>query len=90
MRRACAILRTVLLIAWLIALALYFVGTFELLGQEMGPLAAVFLIPLGLPWTLFVDAAPEPAWTWLTALAPLVSIALLTQICRALPARRRT
>ena len=89
MRRACAIVRTILLIAWLIALALFLLSIFGLFGQEMGPLAAVFLIPLGLPWTLFIDWAPEPAWPWHTALAPLLNIVLLALSCRALPARQR-
>ena len=42
-------MRTILLIAWLIALALFLLSIIGIFGQEMGPLAAVFLIPFGLP-----------------------------------------
>jgi hypothetical protein len=59
-----------------LALVLFLVGTFGLLGSETGPLAAVFLVPLGLPWIWFVDIFPGPLWPWLGAIAPLANIAL--------------
>ena len=38
---------------------LLLIGTFGLFGQEKDPLSAVFLIPLGLPWFIWVDGFPE-------------------------------
>jgi hypothetical protein len=55
------------------AVGLWGIGTFGLLGSERGPLAGVFLVPLGLPWNLLIDAFPEPWWPWLAAAAPLIN-----------------
>jgi len=38
---------------------LLLIGTFGLFGQEKDPLSAVFLIPLGLPWFIWVVGFPE-------------------------------
>ena len=75
----------VIRIAWalyLVALALLLIGTFGLFGQERDPLAGVFLMPLGLPWVLWLESFPEPTLPWLAALAPLLNIVLLTFLCR--------
>ena len=64
------------------ALALYFIGNFGLFGSEPGPLAGVFLVPLGIPWLLLVELTPEPAWPWLGAAAPLANLLILRLICR--------
>lgn len=37
------------------AFLLFLIGTYGWFGQEKGPLAGVFLIPLGLPWNLLAD-----------------------------------
>jgi len=65
-----------------IALALYVIGTFGLFGSERGPLAGVFLIPLGLPWNRFLDSLPEASWPWFGALAPTLNIVILGLVCR--------
>lgn len=67
---------------YLLALALFLVGTFGLFGQTRDPLSGVFLMPLGLPWNRFVDFAPQSAWPWLAALAPLLNIGILAALCR--------
>lgn len=67
---------------YLFALGVFAIGTFGLAGQPRDPLSGVFLIPLGLPWNLAIDAAPEPAWPALAALAPALNFALLRLICR--------
>ena len=72
-------------IAWvlyLVALALLLIGTFGLFGQERDPLSGVFLVPLGLPWNLMLDALPEALLPWLAVLAPLLNIAIITWLCR--------
>ena len=67
---------------YLAALALLIIGTFGLFGQERDPLAGIFLIPLGLPWNLWLDALPDPVRPWLAALAPMLNLAILTLLCR--------
>jgi hypothetical protein len=59
-----------------VALALFLIGTFGLFGSDTGPLAGVFLVPLGLPWIRFVDIFPETLWPWLAAITPLANITI--------------
>jgi len=65
------------LVLYLIALLLLIIGTFGLFGQESGPLAGVFLMPLGLPWNLVWKFFPVVAGPLLGIAAPLVNLALL-------------
>ncbi len=70
-------------VLYLMAFALYLVGTFGLFGSTQGPLAGVFLVPLGLPWNLLIDRLfPELLWLWMAALAPFVTLSLIWLICR--------
>jgi hypothetical protein len=69
-------------VLYLLALLLFAVGHFGLFGSEQGPLAGVFIVPLGLPWIRFVDAFPEPLWPWLAAGSPLLNIMLLYGLYR--------
>ena len=73
---------------YLLALLVLLIGTYGLFGQERDPLSGVFLVPLGLPWNQFIDAAPAALLPWLAALAPLVNLLLLRAICRAFSNRR--
>jgi drug/metabolite transporter superfamily protein YnfA len=66
----------VLAVLYVVALLLFLVGNFGLFGSDSGPLAGVFLVPLGLPWNHMIDVFPEPFWPWLGAAAPLVNIAI--------------
>ncbi len=61
------------------ALALFLVGMLGLFRSEQGPLAGIFLIPLGLPWNRVLDFAwlTDPGRIWLTVLAPLINILVL-------------
>lgn len=77
----------IFLALWVFALALMLIGTFGLFGQETDPLSAVFLMPLGLPWNLFTDLAPELAWPWLAAIAPGINLILMRGVCAKLAAR---
>ena len=62
-------------------------------GAERDPLSGIFLIPLGMPWTLFIGSAGKfdpfggvsPAV--LAMLAPAINLAILFSICSTL--RRR-
>ncbi len=67
---------------YLVALALLPVGTFGLFGQERDPLAGVFLVPLGLPWTLLTDGLSDGLRPWAAVGAPLLNIAILAIVCR--------
>lgn len=67
---------------YLVALALFLIGTFGLFGQARDPLAGVFLMPLGLPWVLWTGGFPDPWLPWLAALAPLLNLAILRMLCR--------
>ena len=73
---------------YLVALALLLIGTFGLFGQERDPLAGVFLMPLGMPWSLWLDGLPE--WSLLpgAVLAPLVNLTILGIMCRYVASRR--
>lgn len=67
---------------YLAALALLLIGTFGLFGQDRDPLAGVFLIPLGLPWVLWLDGFPNSARPWLAATVPILNLAILILLCR--------
>ncbi len=67
---------------YLVALALFLIGTFGFFGQARDPLSGVFLMPLGLPWVLWIGGFPEPWLPWLAIMAPLFNIGILTLFCR--------
>lgn len=81
----------VLLVAALYAFAvsMFLAGTFGWFGVGEGPLASIFLIPLGLPWNLLVEYLPEPAWPFAAVAAPALNLALLVALCRASARRAR-
>jgi hypothetical protein len=72
---------------YVVALALFGIGTFGLFGSDPGPLAGIFLMPLGLPWNMMLDAFPAPALPWLAASAPTVNLLLLWGMCRLIGLR---
>ncbi len=65
-------------VAYLIALAIYFIGTYGLFGQSLDPLSGIFLIPLGLPWSLM--EVPENHAATLAIAAPLINLLILLVI----------
>lgn len=82
MRRACKIFTAVFLGTYLLALFVFLSGTYGWFGVARDPLSGVFLVPLGLPWNLFLDYFPEPLWAWLAAAAPTLNLFLLRIFCR--------
>ena len=60
-----------------IALALYLVGTFGAFGSPRGPLAGVFLVPLGMPWNFLVDYLPQSLWPYAAALTPVLNLVVI-------------
>lgn len=71
-------------LAYFAALILFLVGMFGLFGSPQGPLAGVFLIPLGLPWNQVIDWASDPLRPVLAAAAPLLNLAILRALCARL------
>ena len=67
----------VLIALYAAALFIWAVGTFGWFGQERDPLSAVFLVPLGLPWTILAGGASDAVLPWIGGLAPIVNIAIL-------------
>ena len=90
MRRACRWFLGVYGLIYLVALLLFVIGTYGLFGSPRGPLAGVFLIPLGLPWNLWLDPFGDALRPWLSALSPAVTLAILFAACRLFGAPRTT
>jgi hypothetical protein len=64
------------------AVALYLVGSYGWFGSPRGPLAGVFLVPLGLPWNQWLAGLP-PAMRPVAAVgAPALNLLLLWSLCR--------
>ena len=63
-------------------LMLLAIGTFGWFGVERDPLAAVYLVPLGLPWTLLVGDAPDSLLPWLAIASPGLNLVLIVAMCR--------
>jgi hypothetical protein len=87
--RICRIVFTLLVLAYVLALGIFLIGTFGLLGQDRDPLSGVFLVPLGLPWNMLIDLTPERLWPWLAALAPALNLAILWRLCHRIVLTKR-
>jgi hypothetical protein len=81
MHLACRIVVIGFSVLYALAAGLFIVGTFGLFGSPSGPLAGVFLVPLGLPWNRMLDIFPEKLWPMLAILAPAVNLVILVLIC---------
>lgn len=66
----------VFVVLYAIALLLMAIGTFGWFGQEKDPLSGVFLMPLGLPWSLLADRLGIGGIV-LFLLAPAINAAIL-------------
>lgn len=86
----CRLFIGAMVVLWAFALFVLAVGTFGWFGQERDPLSGIFLIVLGQPWVMAIDGLPEPLHPWAAALSPLINIALVAAICRALGRHRRS
>jgi len=82
MHLACRLVVIGFFVLYVLAAGLFVAGTFGLFGSPSGPLAGVFLVPLGLPWNRMLDVFPEPLWPTLTVLAPAINLVILVLICR--------
>ena len=84
MSTICTIVIGLFAVAYLIAVALFIIGTYGLFGSPSGPMAGIFLVPLGVPWIFLLDGVSENLKPWLGILAPGINLALLWLICRTL------
>lgn len=75
-------------VLYLLALIALAISVFGLFGQERDPVAAVYLVPLGFPWIIWADLAPETMLPWVAALAPALNLIILVALCGALSGRR--
>ena len=82
MHLACRLVVIGFSVLYALAAGLFIVGTFGLFGSPSGPLAGIFLVPLGWPWNRMIDVFPEPLWPPLAVLAPAVNLVILVLICR--------
>ena len=65
------------------ALLIYGSGTFGWFGQQPDPLSGVFLMPLGMPWTLMTGSAPQSMLPWVAVSAPLINLLILLLLMQA-------
>ena len=82
MGRFCRWLLAIFAVLYLLALTLLAIGSFGLFGSGRDPLSGVFLVLLGMPWTLLLGGLPEPLLPWVAALAPAINLLLLGVLCR--------
>jgi hypothetical protein len=80
----CRAVTIIFALLYFVALALLAIGTFGWFGQERDPLAEVFLMPLGLPWTMLFSGAPAGWLPWIGIGAPAVNLVILWTLCRVL------
>jgi hypothetical protein len=82
--RLCRIAVILFALLYLAGLFLFFVGAFGWFGQERTPLAGVFLVPLGLPWNLWLDGLSEAVRPVAAGLTPILNLAILAAACTRL------
>jgi hypothetical protein len=83
LRFVCRLATSVFLLLYLVAVLLFVLGTLGLYGVDRDPLSGFYLLPLGLPWNLWIDSLPEAPWLWAGVLASAVNLRLMILICSA-------
>lgn len=76
--------RVVVVFAVLYAAAflLFLIGTYGWFGSPQGPLAGIFLLPLGLPWNRLLGGLPSRVLPLAAVAAPALNLLLLWGLCR--------
>lgn len=81
-RGLCRAAILLLAILYLVALAVLLIGAFGATGQAPDGLAGIYVILLGLPWSLLIGPLAEGARPWAAVILPLVNLGLLIFLCR--------
>ncbi len=82
MSRACTLIVIVFAVLYAAAFVLFLIGTYGWFGSPQGPLAGVFLVPLGLPWNRWLDILPASLRPAAAVVAPGLNLLLLWGLCR--------
>ena len=82
MSRTCRILLISFAALYAVAFLLFLISTYGWFGSPRGPLAGVFLMPLGLPWNRWLDNLPPAIRPLAAAAAPGLNLLLLWGLCR--------
>ncbi len=85
--RLCLAVLAAFLVAYVFVGALAVIGSRGMFGVEPDPLSVVWLVIIGLPWTLLLgilpgDSIPEFLARLFIALVPLLNLWLLSRLCR--------
>lgn len=79
----CRITLAVLLVAYVVALTVALIGTQGLFGIQPDGLAAVYLILLGMPWSLLLwQSLPLIVNQTLIVILPLLNVLVIWLLCR--------
>jgi hypothetical protein len=76
----CKIVVAIFVFLYVLALGVYLTGTYGWFGQNKDPLSGIFLLPLGMPWTL-VELGDQFN-RYVALLSPLLNATILWIICR--------
>lgn len=71
-----------LVVLYAIALVVMLIGAYGVTGEPPDGLAGIYVILLGLPWSLLVGPLPEGARPWVSVLLPLLNLGGLVFLCR--------
>lgn len=82
MPRLCRLIAIVFALLYAAAFVLFLIGTYGWFGSPRGPLAGVFLMPLGLPWSRWLDGVPSAFRPAAAVAAPALNLLLLWGLCR--------
>jgi len=78
----CRVIVIAFAVLYAAAFVLYLIGTYGWFGSPQGPLAGVFLVPLGLPWNRWLDVLPSSLRPAAAAAAPALNLLLAWGLCR--------
>jgi len=82
MSRTCRVVVIAFAVLYAAALLLFLIGTYGWFGSPRGPLAGIFLIPLGLPWNWLLGGLPPAIVPAAAVAAPALNLLLLWGLCR--------
>ncbi len=82
MSRTCRVVVIAFAALYASAFALFLIGTYGWFGSPQGPLAGIFLVPLGLPWSRWLGGLPPAVLPAAAVAAPALNLLLLWMSCR--------